>query len=152
LKLLADWCKQAGLKLIQILPINDRLPLILDRFVSPYAAISAFALHPLYLNLRQVVSNNNKRLLKELEDERKRLNSLEAVDYEAVLNTKLDFLDRIYGSQKGPTLIAKTIKKFFEQNRHWLVPYAAFSCLRDKYGTADFASMASPSSLRWRTQ
>jgi 4-alpha-glucanotransferase len=139
LKLLADWCKQAGLKLIQILPINDTITTHTWTDSYPYAAISAFALHPLYLNLRQVVSDNNTRLLKDLEDERKRLNSLEAVDYEAVLSTKLDFLVRIYGSQKEPTLKDQEYHKFFEQNRHWLVPYAAFSCLRDKYGTADFA-------------
>ena len=139
LKLLADWCKQAGLKLIQILPINDTITTDTWTDSYPYAAISAFALHPLYLNLRQVVSNNNKKLLKELEDERKRLNSLESVDYEAVLNTKLDFLDRIQRSQKGPTFQSEDYQKFFEQNKHWLVPYAAFSCLRDKYGTADFA-------------
>ncbi len=28
--------------------------------------------------------------------------------------------------------------EFFEFNRHWLVPYAAFSYLRDKYKTSDF--------------
>lgn len=139
LKLLADWCKQAGLKLIQILPINDTITTHTWTDSYPYAAISAFALHPLYLNLRQVVSNNNKRLLEELEDERRRLNSLESVDYEAVLNTKLKFLEKIYGSQKEPTLKSEEYQKFFEQNRHWLVPYATFSCLRDKYGTADFA-------------
>jgi 4-alpha-glucanotransferase len=139
LKLLADWCKQAGIKLIQILPINDTSTTQTWTDSYPYAAISAFALHPLYLNLAQVVSNNNKRLLNELEDERKRVNALEAVDYEAVLNTKLDFLERIYWSQKEPTFKTQDYQEFFEQNRHWLVPYAAFSSLRDKYGTADFS-------------
>ena len=138
LKLLADWCKTAGLKLIQILPINDTITTHTWTDSYPYAAISAFALHPLYLNLGQVVSNNNKRLLTGLEDEWKRLNSLEAVDYEAVLNTKLDFLDRIYESQKGPTFKSEDYQEFFERNKHWLEPYAAFSCLRDKYGTAVF--------------
>jgi 4-alpha-glucanotransferase len=138
LKLLADWCKQAGIKLIQILPINDTISTHKWTDSYPYAAISAFALHPLYLNLARVVSNNNKRLLEELDDERKRLNSLEVVDYEAVLTAKLNFLERIYWSQKGPTFESTEYQSFFEQNRHWLVPYAAFSCLRDKYGTADF--------------
>jgi 4-alpha-glucanotransferase len=139
LKLLADWCKQAGLKLIQILPINDTIATHTWLDSYPYAAISAFALHPLYLNLAQVASAQNKRLLEKLEHERKRLDSLEAVDYEAVLNSKLDFLKQIYPSQKSATFNSSGYQEFFEQNQHWLVPYAAFSCLRDKYGTADFS-------------
>ena len=139
LKLLADWCKQAGLKLIQILPVNDTITTHTWTDSYPYAAISAFALHPLYLNLAQVVSEQNKPLLEKLEKERKRLNSLEAVDYEAVQNTKMEFLKRIFPSQKTATFKRRDYQAFFEQNKHWLVPYAAFSCLRDKYGTADFS-------------
>ena len=28
---------------------------------------------------------------------------------------------------------------FFQETEQWLVPYAQYSCLRDKYGTADFS-------------
>jgi len=85
------------------------------------------------------VSEQNKSLLEKEETERKRLNSLEAVDYEAVLNTKMEFLKRIFPSQKTATFKRVDYQTFFEQNKHWLVPYAAFSCLRDEYGTADFS-------------
>ena len=51
LKLLADWGRQAGLKLIQILPVNDTSATHTWKDSYPYAAISAFALHPIYLNL-----------------------------------------------------------------------------------------------------
>jgi 4-alpha-glucanotransferase len=138
LKLFANWCKQAGLKLIQILPINDTITTHTWTDSYPYAAISAFALHPLYLNLADVASEQNKRLLEKLEGERKRLNSLEAVDYEAVLNTKFEFLKQIFPSQRAKTFKSDDYENFFEENKHWLVPYGAFSCLRDKYGTADF--------------
>jgi 4-alpha-glucanotransferase len=138
LKLLADWCKQAGLKLIQILPINDTITTHTWTDSYPYAAISAFALHPLYLNVAQIVTEQNKPLLEELEKERRRLNSLQAVDYEAVLNAKLNLLKQIIPSQKTATFKSRDFQTFFEQNKHWLVPYAAFSCLREKYGTADF--------------
>src|ERR1019366_5781216 len=30
-------------------------------------------------------------------------------------------------------------KKFFENSKHWLIPYAAFCYLRDRNGTADFS-------------
>jgi 4-alpha-glucanotransferase len=138
LKLLADWCKRAGVKLIQVLPINDTITTHTWSDSYPYAAISAFALHPLYLNLAQIASPKNKPLLEKLAVEKQRLNSLEAVDYEAVLNTKLRFLNQIYPSQKAATFESSDYQEFFEQNKQWLAPYAAFSCLRDKYGTADF--------------
>lgn len=138
LKLLADWCKQAGIKLIQILPINDTITTDTWTDSYPYAAISAFALHPLYLNLAQITSAKNKHLLQKLDNETTRLNSLEAVDYEAVLNTKLQFLKQIFPSQKTATFESGDYQEFFERNKHWLIPYAAFSCLREKYGTADF--------------
>src|SRR5450756_1872273 len=48
LKLLADWGKQAGLKLIQLLPVNDTGATQTWKDSYPYAAISTFALHPLY--------------------------------------------------------------------------------------------------------
>jgi len=60
LKLLADWGKKTGLKLIQLLPINDTSATHTWKDSYPYAAISAFALHPLYLNLAAATSS--KRL------------------------------------------------------------------------------------------
>ena len=60
LKLLADWAKRAGLKLIQILPINDTSATHTWLDSYPYAAISAFALHPLYLNLNQLVAGKKR--------------------------------------------------------------------------------------------
>lgn len=138
LKPLADWAQEAGLKLIQILPINDTTATHTWVDSYPYAAISAFALHPIYLNLDQVATGRNKALLKKLEPERRRLNALDAVDYEAVLKTKLDLVKRIFPSQKTRTFASRDYQDFLAQNRHWLAPYAAFCHLRDKYGTSDF--------------
>jgi 4-alpha-glucanotransferase len=56
LKPLADWGKAAGLKLIQLLPVNDTSATHTWKDSYPYAAISAFALHPLYLNLAAVAN------------------------------------------------------------------------------------------------
>ena len=138
LKLLADWGKKAGLKLIQLLPVNDTSATHSWKDSYPYAAISAFALHPIYLNLAAVASARNKKLLQTLEPERRRLNTLEAVDYEAVMSAKLGFLKTIFPSQKTATFRRREYKAFFAENRHWLVPYAAFCFLRDRFGTADF--------------
>ena len=69
--------RQAGLKLIQILPVNDTTATHTWTDSYPYAAISAFALHPLYLNLAAVADVKNKKLLAALEPERRRLNALD---------------------------------------------------------------------------
>jgi 4-alpha-glucanotransferase len=137
LKLLADWCRRTGLKLIQILPVNDTSAshTWLDSY--PYAAISAFALHPLYLNLNRLVPKGI--LPKNLGVERKRLNALDAVDYEAVMRAKLKFVRSIFPGQNAQTFARRDYKEFFAQNKHWLVPYAAFCVLRDRFGTPDFS-------------
>ncbi len=139
LKLLADWGQKTGLKLIQLLPVNDTSATHTWQDSYPYAAISAFALHPAYLNLRAVASAKNKILLKEMEPERRRLNALDAVDYEAVMKAKLGFLKKIFPSQKAAAFRARAYRKFFAENEHWLVPYAAFCFFRDQFGTADFS-------------
>ena len=138
LKLLADWAGEIGLKLIQILPINDTTATHTWTDSYPYAAISAFALHPLYLNLKAVATAKNKKLLVALESERRRLNALETLDYDAVMKAKIGFIRQIFPSQKEATFRDKDYRKFFEDNRHWLEPYAVFCYLRDKCGTSDF--------------
>ncbi|HTR43561.1 MAG TPA: 4-alpha-glucanotransferase, partial [Pseudomonadales bacterium] len=138
LKPLADWGKQIGLKLIQILPVNDTTATRTSADSYPYAAISAFALHPIYLNLAAVANAENKKLLTALESQRLSLNALGELDYETVIKTKLDFLKQIFPSQKAATFNSQEYKTFIKENEHWLAPYAAFCALRDKFGTADF--------------
>ena len=113
LKPLADWANRAGLKLIQILPINDTVATHTWLDSYPYAAISAFALHPLYLNLNQLVSGRKKDLPKTLEAERKRLNALDAVDYEAVMSAKMKFVRKIFATQKDETFASGDYQEFF---------------------------------------
>ncbi len=138
LKLLVDWCVRTGLKLIQILPVNDTSATHTWVDSYPYAAISAFALHPLYLNLNSLAGNKSKTLPKDLEAERLKLNALEAVDYEAVMQAKLKFVRRMFPRQKAGVFASQEYQDFFGRNRHWLEPYAAFCALRDRFGTADF--------------
>ena len=63
IKLLVDWAKKVGLKKIQLLPINDTTATHSWKDSYPYAAISAFALHPIYLNLDTLISHLNFRKL-----------------------------------------------------------------------------------------
>jgi 4-alpha-glucanotransferase len=139
LKLFADWAKKTGLKLIQILPVNDTTASKTWMDSYPYGAISAFALHPMYLHLEDVVNEENKHFLDAVKDEKTRLNALDSMDYEAVNNIKWKIIRQIYPSQKEAVFASKDYKQFFENNQHWLVAYAVFCYLRDKNNTADFS-------------
>lgn len=138
IKLLVDWNKKIGLKLIQLLPVNDTTATHTWADSYPYAAISAFALHPLYLNLKQVAGKKYLHLLNKLEEERKKLNALPSVDYEAVMKIKTAFIQQIFPLVSKTTFALKSYKEFYQNNKQWLVSYAAFSYLRDENKTANF--------------
>ncbi|MBL7775834.1 MAG: 4-alpha-glucanotransferase [Saprospiraceae bacterium] len=135
---LADWAKAAGLKLIQLLPINDTTATHTWTDSYPYAAISAFALHPIYLNLAEVAGKAQAALLKPYTAVQKKLNALETVDYEAVLQNKWAAIRQLYAAQKTGFQADAAFQQYFTENRHWLAPYAAFCYLRDQYGSSEF--------------
>lgn len=137
LKLLADWAKDVGLKLIQILPVNDTTATHTSADSYPYAAISAFALHPIYINLEKVAGKKQAGLLKPLKKKQKELNEAPILDYEQVMQLKLATLKELFLAQKEVYLDDPLFYEFYQKNKDWLVPYAAFCYLRDKYGTAD---------------
>lgn len=138
INLLVDWAKNTCLKLIQILPINDTTATHTWTDCYPYAAISAFALHPIYLNIDAMVRKENEAIVAHFAEEKKRLNGLQDVDYEAVMTAKMAIIRQLYPLQKKVTFKSKGYKDFYELNSHWLVPYAAFCFFRDEYGTPDF--------------
>jgi 4-alpha-glucanotransferase len=139
LKLLADWAKKTNLKLIQILPINDTTATHSWLDTYPYAAISAFALHPMYVNMADVAGKEHAELLKALKKRQKDLNDLIELDYDEVGKIKTAMLNVLYEARKHELADDAEYNKFFETNKHWLVPYAAFCYLRDRNGTSDFS-------------
>lgn len=135
---LVDWAVATGLKLVQILPINDTTANYSAADSYPYAAISAFALHPIYIDIEQVALPANKKIVAAVDKEAMRLNGLDAVDYQSVIQLKHGLLQQLYTLQGKKTFADNDFNAFFEQNSHWLVPYAVFCYLRDKYNTADY--------------
>ncbi len=138
LHLLADWSKSVGLKLIQLLPINDTTATHTWTDSYPYASISAFALHPMYVNVEQVAAKKHAAVLKPFLKKRKELNALEEVDYEAVMQTKWEILRQLYDLQKAEWLKDADYQAYYGSNKHWLAPYAVFCWLRDANGSSDF--------------
>ncbi len=138
IKLLIDWAMQTGLKLIQLLPVNDTTAQQNWHDSYPYAAISAFALHPIYINLDKVAGKEFSSLLKPLKKKAKPLNELAEFDYGEVMKLKLATLRELFKAKKKDFKNDLNFFEFFDLNRHWLVPYAVFSYLRNKYKTPDF--------------
>ncbi|MCL2650657.1 MAG: 4-alpha-glucanotransferase [Candidatus Azobacteroides sp.] len=139
LKEMVNWAKLTSQKIVQVLPINDTT--ITHTWIDsyPYNAVSVYALHPLYLSLQRIGTLNNKERADFYAQKQQELNKLNAVDYELVSQVKWAFFREIYEQDGKETLTSDEFLRFFEQNRNWLIPYAAFSYLRDKTGTVDFS-------------
>jgi 4-alpha-glucanotransferase len=135
---LANWAQGVGLKLIQILPINDTTSAHDWTDSYPYSAVSVFALHPLYLRLDALKYAMPASFKLELQAERERLNALAAVDYVAVMKAKKRLSRQIFDKNRGWILASAPFKSFYETHGEWLIPYAVFCTKRDEFGTADF--------------
>lgn len=138
IKLLADWAKETGLKMIQLLPINDTTATYTWKDSYPYAAISAFALHPIYINLQKLGGKKGLQKVKSLTNKQKALNELPEVDYDEVIKIKMQVLLDLYEADKMEFLEETAYLEFFDDNKAWLVPYAAFCYYRDKFKTSDY--------------
>lgn len=138
IKLLVDWARKVGVRMIQLLPVNDTVATHTWVDSYPYAAISVFALHPLYLNLQAIGTLSAGVTQAIIAEQRSILNRRGSVDYEAVMAVKSRFYKLIYDETSSRFLADPEFLAFFEANRSWLRPYAAYSYLRDLYGTPDY--------------
>ncbi|MEI2749438.1 MAG: 4-alpha-glucanotransferase [Ferruginibacter sp.] len=139
INLLTDWSVNTGIKLIQLLPINDTTATHDRRDSYPYSAISAFALHPVFLNVQKLAVAASLELPDDLLEEVKKLNDLPTLDYDSVARIKYSVIAELYEKEKFSFKDDFAYFDFFDLNRHWLVPYAAFCYLRDKFKSADFS-------------
>lgn len=132
-----DWAAATGQSFIQLLPINDTT--MTHRWTDsyPYTTNSTFALHPMYLRLGEMGRLKDAEAMTRFEVLRHRLNELPTVDYEQVNNAKLEYARMLFEQQGQAEMTSQQFKDFAEKNDYWLMPYAAWSVLRDRYGTAD---------------
>jgi 4-alpha-glucanotransferase len=146
IKALVDWSKQIGLKLIQLLPVNDTTVNYTWTDSYPYAPVSVFALHPIYLNLEKLAGKEHAALVKGIYKKQEQLNEQDALDYGAVINEKWAGIKALYKAMKESWLANEDYLKYYRENEKWLVPYAAFCYYRDKNKTADFSQWKSNNS------
>ena len=135
-----EWAAQTHQKAVQILPINDTTMTGTWTDSYPYSSISIYAFHPMFTDLRQLPALKDKEAAARFEKERIRLNALPQVDYEEVNLHKRNYLKAIFKQEKEAILGSKDFQQFFADNKNWLLPYAAFCFLREKYGTPEFTT------------
>lgn len=125
LHMFVDWVASCHLRVIQILPINDTTTDGSWQDSYPYNSISCHALHPMYLDLRQLPQLHTKeadKILQELTN----LNALPQLDYEQVNRLKRRYILLTFKRNGAKTLQSKSCQQFIEANEEWLTPYVKF--------------------------
>ena len=139
LKAMIDLVAKTGQKVLQLLPINDTTISHTWTDCYPYSCISVFALHPMYADLNSLPILKEARARAEAEKTRESLNALSQIDYEKVNDFKNNYLRQIFYQEGENMMNGADFKAFFQETQLWLVPYAQYCYLRDKYGTGDFS-------------
>jgi 4-alpha-glucanotransferase len=129
----ARFCGQAGIGLIQLLPVNDT-----GYESSPYSALTAFALHPLYLRLGDLpeaaktpgFTEKIKALGGQFEKEAR-------FPYQRLLRAKMDLLRELYAAhEKDIALRAEgggPLAAWIGENP-WVKEYAVYRRLKEANG------------------
>lgn len=138
LKAMIDFVASTGQKVLQLLPINDTTITHTWTDSYPYSCISVFAIHPQYVDLHALPELKDAKARAEAEKTRAELNALDKIDYEKVNDFKINYLRQIFNQEGEKMMKTAEYKAFFQDTELWLVPYAQYSYLRDKNGTADF--------------
>jgi len=137
LALFSRWLESSGLAFVQLLPVNE----MADGQNSPYSAMSAMAVDPIFIGLRDVqdfVEAGGEATLPS--DERTDLEAARqssAVDYPVVRRIKSHALRLAFDSfrlrhwQSGSGR-ADALRRYSEREGWWLNDYALFRALHDE--------------------
>lgn len=117
---LIDWCKEVGMDVIQLLPLNDT-----GDDTSPFFAISALALSPLFLSLHKLAGVQEEELAA-----MRRFNTTQRVSFYEVQSHKLLFL-RNYFEVHGPSILQTESFQQYLTSHPWVERYALFKTLKN---------------------
>ena len=134
-----SWLKDAGLDFVQLLPVNE----MADGQNSPYSALSAMAIDPIYIAPGEVeefaaaggeggMTAADRAMLSDVR-------AAPAVAYDRIRDIKWRALraafDRFYDVEwRGGSQRAAGLRKFVERERWWLDDYALFRALHQEHG------------------
>lgn len=126
LRRMVDWAVETGMKVIQLLPVNDTTTDGHWHDSYPYNIVSTCALHPHYVDLEAAGVLRSKTQMTQFLRRRQELNALPYSDYEAVGRVKLEYLQQLFDEQGNKTTETSGYKEFIADNEDWLKPYAGF--------------------------
>lgn len=127
LPLLIDWCASIGFDVIQLLPLNDT-----ELGISPYSAISAFALNPIFIGLDFLPHVDEHPFLREELKAVPKFSYVPHIDYSRVREYKERFL-RHYFQFMGPQIIqSEAFQQFVNEAGYWLKGYTAYKILKKR--------------------
>lgn len=143
----AEFCKNSGLSIIQLLPILDT-----GTHSSPYSSLSAFALHPIYITLEDITNfgtcyEKDPAFRKEYDTFLKMKNN-DRFDYAAVQKLKDSMLKKLFdsiintGCNDGIDWKSQCME-FIDKNS-WVKDYCVFKNLKEEYNQSGW--------INWRQE
>ncbi len=134
---LGPWLRASGFRLLQVLPVND----MATGQTSPYSALSAMAIEPLYIavdDLEDVQALGDAAFPADAAARRAAMNASAGVPYAEVMAIKGEALRRAFEHFRNTdwahdTPRAKDLRAYIDQERWWLDDYAMFRVLHDHY-------------------
>lgn len=130
---LGEFCTNTGIRIIQLLPVNDT-----GYQSSPYSALSAFALHPIYIRLNQLPGYESlPREKRTLSSGNPKRNPREEgyshhFNYLRVLEMKLEALKSLYTLLGGAESVTSSLEEWIENNP-WINYFSVFSALKERH-------------------
>ena len=125
----AHVCKKMKIGLIQLLPVNDT-----GYQSSPYSSLTAFALHPLYLRIRDLPEAAHFTDKAAAIDEK--FSALARFPYEKVLKAKMDLLREIFRTNEAAIeqdALNGGLAAWIKANP-WVKEYAVYRRLKEANG------------------
>jgi 4-alpha-glucanotransferase len=127
---LGKWCVEAGLDLIQLLPVNDT-----GGDPSPYSALSAYALHPLFIRITDLPEyrelGDEKKSIDAAVKTLKKLESADRLAYHEVLEQKLEVLHRLFAAARKSVDKDPAFASWMDENA-WVREYAVFRSIKQQ--------------------
>ena len=124
----ADFCKKAGLHIIQLLPVNDT-----GTDSSPYNALSAFALHPLYICLDDIpAAHTFKAEIEKLRAVFAPCTPADRFRYRDILHEKNVLLHAIFNKAETQIMAdaqGGELSEWIKANP-WIIEYAVFKNIK----------------------
>ncbi len=145
LKQWISYFKQYGVKIIQILPLHE----MAAGEICPYAALSAYAIDPIYLSLADIEdvqnSSSARALMQQFGEDVASWRAHSRVQYRPIKDAKYKVLWAAYRQFTMTQKLNNTARWrefliFQKTEGHWLAPYCIFRAAKDKTDWASWKS------------